>query len=115
MTSLGKTCGARFLSSLYSINAATCHRNVNTLPDSFRLVSFTHLPDESKRGLVQTLLLRVPNVRGDDLAKRKSTVHRVFLQLDTVFLRLDSEFATYSILYVADGRVEGVNGEFAHE
>ena len=39
---------------------------------------------------------------------------RALLELDTVLLCLDSELATNSILDVADGGVEVVDGELAH-
>jgi len=39
---------------------------------------------------------------------------RVLLKLDAVLLCFDGKLATHSILDVADGGVEAVDGEFAH-
>jgi len=67
---------------------------------------------EGNGRLIESRLLWVPDVRGDDPLKRQTMV--ALFEAYTVLFGLDGELTMDSVLYMFDGRVESVNGEASH-
>ena len=78
---------------------------------SIRVRTGTHLSGERERRLVESLLLRVANVRVDDPLERKGVAH---LELVAEVLRLDGELTADGVLHIEDGGVEVGYGELVH-
>ncbi len=72
----------------------------------------THLSGESERRLVESLLLGVPDVGGDDLGEREIGGARG--ELLAVLLCLDRELTAHGILNVGDCGVEFGGGKGTH-
>src|SRR6266702_1172860 len=73
----------------------------------------THLSDECNRWLIKPHLLRVPNVRRDDLVERQAVI--VFrLELYAVLLCPNGQLATHGILDVEKGGIQGIDRECTH-
>ena len=70
-------------------------------------VEYSYLSGEGDRWLIQTFLLRIANVGGDNLVKRQTMVG--LLELIPEQLCLDGELASDSILNLFKGRIERVD------
>ena len=75
--------------------------------------SSAHLAVEGYGPLIKSLLLRIPNVAGDDPVERQTVVF--LLELVAVLLRLDGELTADGVLDVANGGIERVDGEVRHD
>ena len=73
----------------------------------------THLSDERNRWLIKPNLLRVPNVRRDDLVEWQAVIVSR-LEPYTVLLGPDGQLATYSILDVEESGVQRIDCEPTH-
>lgn len=69
-TSAGKASFATFISSGYSVKAATCNVGLRKLRWTEDGEGETNLSSEGDRRLIEALLLRVPDVGGHDLGER---------------------------------------------
>jgi hypothetical protein len=72
----------------------------------------TNLPSKGQRRLIKSLLLRISDVCGDHLVKWKAMIR--ILEHFSVFLRLDGQFASDSVLDILDAGIEGGGGEGGH-
>ena len=82
-----------------------------SFPRGFTTWASTHLARESKRGLVETLLLGVANVRVDDPLERQLLAR---LELVTEVLCFDGELAAHGVLDIKDGGVEICDRKLVH-
>jgi hypothetical protein len=71
-----------------------------------------HLSCKRNGWLVQTLLLRIPDVGRDDFSEGQAIP--LLFQFDPVLLCSNGEFSTHGILDIANGGIEGVDSEWLH-
>ena len=70
-TSAGKASFARFISSGYSVKAATCNIGLRKSRWAEDRKRETNLSSEGDRWLIEALLLGVPDVGGHDFGERQ--------------------------------------------